>query len=141
MTDKLQEAAKANTGVKALLAGWAKSSARAYWEAMEYDQLTIFNVTRVFPIKYYMAKVILSAVHKALGLDRCYAFYVSAAPIDVKILQYFSSLDMCIMETFGQSECCGPHTINTYEAFKLGTVGRPMEGTETKLDPETGELC
>lgn len=45
------------------------------------------------------------------------------------------------MELFGQSECTGPHTVNKLAAFKVGTVGRPLPGTETKRDPETGELC
>ncbi len=41
---------------------------------------------------------------------------------------------------FGQSECTGPHTTNTYQGWKIGTVGRPIEGTITKIDPNTGEL-
>jgi long-chain-fatty-acid--CoA ligase ACSBG len=41
---------------------------------------------------------------------------------------------------FGQSECTGPHTSNTYPAWKIGSVGRPLPGTVTKTDPETGEL-
>ena len=44
------------------------------------------------------------------------------------------------MEVFGQSECTGPHTINSFDAWKIGTVGRPMPGTVTKIDPDNGEL-
>lgn len=67
--------------------------------------------------------------------------FVSAAPIEVKILKYFASIDLPIFELFGQSECTGPHSVNTYSAFKIGTVGRPMLGTKTMIDPENGELC
>ena len=59
----------------------------------------------------------------------------------VKILRYFHSLNIPIMELFGQSECTGPHTVNTYDAFKLGTVGRPMLGTETMIAEGNEELC
>lgn len=141
VTEKMQEVAKQSTGAKKLIATWAKSEAAAYWEAMEYDALKEFSFTRTAPVGYYMSQVILSQVHHALGFDRCEGFYVSAAPIEVKILKYFASLDIPIMELFGQSECTGPHSVNTYTAFKTGTVGRPLPGTETKIDAETGELC
>ena len=133
--------AKASTGVKKTLSTWAKSQAAAYWDSMDYDALKEFSLTRSAPITYYMAKVLLRQAHKALGLDRCYALYVGAAPIEVKILKYFASLDLPIMELFGQSECTGPHSVNTYDAFKTGTVGRPLIGTESKADKDTGELC
>mmetsp|Transcript_14588 Transcript_14588/g.35015 ORF Transcript_14588/g.35015 Transcript_14588/m.35015 type:complete len:300 (-) Transcript_14588:127-1026(-) len=89
---------------------------------------------------YFLAKKLLHKAHVALGFDRCYEFRVSAAPIDVKILRYFTSIDIPILELFGQSECTGPSTLNKLSAFKIGTVGRPMEGTESRLDPETGEF-
>ena len=71
---------------------------------------------------------------------QCVACYVSAAPIDVKILEYFASIDIPILELFGQSECSGPHTTNTANAWMIGTVGRPLPGTVTKTDPDNGEL-
>jgi long-chain-fatty-acid--CoA ligase ACSBG len=139
--DKLQEVAKASSGVQKTLSTWAKSEAAAYWASYDFDALKEFSFTRTVPVTYYLAKTLLSVAHKKLGFDRCYAFYVSAAPIEVKILQYFASLNIPIMELFGQSECTGPHSVNRYDAFKIGTVGRPMIGTETKLDAQTGELC
>ena len=45
------------------------------------------------------------------------------------------------MELFGQSECTGPHASNRLPAFKIGSVGRPLPGTETMLAPDNGELC
>ena len=55
-------------------------------------------------------------------------------------MEYFASIDLPIFEAFGQSECCGPHTVNFLTAWKIGSVGRPLPGTETKLDPNNGEL-
>lgn len=43
-----------------------------------------------------------------------------------QILMYFASLNLHIFEVFGQSECTGPQTHNTKEAWKMGSVGRPM---------------
>lgn len=133
--------AKTVTGVKKTLSTWAKGETAAYWDSMNYDGLKEFNLTRVAPVGYMISKVLFSAVHQKLGFDRCHNFYVGAAPMEVKILRYFASLDIPILELFGQSECTGPHSINTQVAFKFGTVGRPMLGTETKTDSSTGELC
>lgn len=102
----MQEVAKTVTGVKKVLSTWAKEETLAYWNSMSYDGLKEYNFRREIPVAYYMSKVLLSAVHQKLGLDRCHSFYVSAAPIEPKILQYFASLDIPILELFGQSEVC-----------------------------------
>jgi long-chain-fatty-acid--CoA ligase ACSBG len=133
--DKLQEVAKSSTGLKKTLSTWAKGKAALHWSSLEYGSKTSS------PMFHFLASKLLHKAHVLLGFDRCYAFYVSAAPIEVKILRYFASLDIPIMELFGQSECTGPHAVNTYTAFKIGSVGRPLLGTETMLDKDTNELC
>jgi long-chain-fatty-acid--CoA ligase ACSBG len=133
--DKLQEVAKASTGIKKMLSTWAKGQAASHWASEEFGSETSS------PFFYFLAKKLLNKAHIALGFDRCHAFFVSAAPIEVKILRYFLSIDVPLMELFGQSECSGPHAINKVSAFKIGTVGRPILGTETKVDKGTGELC
>eukprot|EP00542_Grammatophora_oceanica_P011841 CAMPEP_0194049404 /NCGR_PEP_ID=MMETSP0009_2-20130614/30632_1 /TAXON_ID=210454 /ORGANISM="Grammatophora oceanica, Strain CCMP 410" /LENGTH=680 /DNA_ID=CAMNT_0038695557 /DNA_START=51 /DNA_END=2093 /DNA_ORIENTATION=+ len=132
--DKMQEVAKETKGIKKSLSTWAKKQALTHWESHQFGEKP--NT----PMLYGLAKKLLHKAHVALGLDRCDAFFVSAAPIEVKILKYFASIDLPIMELFGQSECTGPHAVNCIDAYKIGTVGRPMLGTETRKDPETGEL-
>jgi len=66
--------------------------------------------------------------------------FVGAAPVDIKILKYFASIDLPIMECFGQSESSGAHSMNDWNAYKFGSVGRPQQGTITKIDEVTGEL-
>ena len=133
--DKLQEIGKSSTGLKKVLSTWAKGQALRHWESVE------FGSTTGGALLYPLAKKLLRKIHVALGFDRCASFFVSAAPIEVKILKYFTSIDIPIMELFGQSECTGPHASNRLEAFKIGSVGRPMPGTETTISPENGELC
>lgn len=72
--------------------------------------------------------------------NQCFACYVGAAPLEVRIVEYFASIDIPIFDVFGQSECCGPHTSNNHSAWKIGTVGRPLPGTTSKMDPDNGEL-
>jgi len=90
---------------------------------------------------YPVAKKILHKVHVSLGLDRCIAAYVGAAPIETKILKYFASIDLPIYDVFGQSECTGPHAVNSLDFWQIGTCGKALPGTETKIVEENGELC
>ena len=142
--EKMMHVVKSMTGVQKSMSTWAKDQIIHYWESNEYGAADSASFDFFYPItamNSFIARKLVHKVHVALGLDRCKGIFVSAAPIEVKILKYFASLDLPIMELFGQSECSGPHSVNTLRAFKFGTVGRPLQGTETKLDPETGELC
>ncbi|GKY95050.1 decanoate-CoA ligase [Mayamaea pseudoterrestris] len=139
--ERLQQVAKSSSGIKRILSNWAKAQALADWKKKEYGSSEDQDVCGTPNFSLFLAKKLLHKVHAALGFDRCYAFYVAAAPIELKVMHYFASLDIPIMEIFGQSECTGPQTTNTYTAFKFGTCGRPLLGTETMLDKQTGELC
>merc|ERR1712038_90871 len=132
--DKMQEVGKSTTGIKKKISTWAKGKGATYWENHQYGG------SQKSPFLCGLAFMLLGKVRVALGLDRCKACFVAAAPIEAKILNYFASVNIPILEVFGQSECSGPHTTNTHEGWKIGTVGRPLPGTTTKIDPVNGEL-
>jgi long-chain-fatty-acid--CoA ligase ACSBG len=136
--DKMQEVAKQNTGIKKSISTWAKAQCLRHQQTCQYGGENPACTTISF---YPIAHKLISKVHVALGLDRCRAFFTAAAPIEYKVLEYFASIDIPIYEVFGQSECTGPHTVNTYQAWKMGTCGRPIKGSETKIVEENGELC
>ena len=46
-----------------------------------------------------------------------------------------------MVQVFGQSECTGPHTVSSPGNWKIGSCGRPMRGTVTKVVASNGELC
>jgi len=133
--DKMQIIAKSTTGVKKKLGAWAKSKSTKHSNSLQYGS------TKTSPSLYFFAEKILSQIRLALGLDRCLVCLTGAAPIEEKILRYFASIGVPILELFGQSECTGPHTVNKPGAWKLGTCGRPIPGTESKIADGTGELC
>jgi long-chain-fatty-acid--CoA ligase ACSBG len=97
--DKLQEVAKSSTGIKKMLSTWAKSKALEYWESREFGKQVHS------PFLLFLARKLLGKAHVALGFDRCRAFFVSAAPIEVKILKYFTSLDIPIMGKHKETMC------------------------------------
>merc|ERR1711920_1125764 len=55
---------------------------------------------------------------------------------------------MPVLEIYGMSECTGPASINTPEAYAIGSVGLNIHGTETMIDhvpgrdkEGEGEIC
>ena len=79
-------------------------------------------------------RLIFKNVKYALGLDRCNLFFTGAAPISEEALKYFLSLDIVLLELYGMSEVTGPHTVQFFNAYKLGTCGKVMQGCKIKLD-------
>jgi len=134
--EKMQEVGAQTRGLKKKIATWAKARGTAH------SQLRQFGNPGGNPCGFGCANsLVLSKVKDALGLNQCRVCVTGAAPISMDVLNYFASLDIPIYELFGQSECTGPHSVNDYTAWKIGTVGRPLPGTETKIDPNNGELC
>ncbi|MET9670310.1 AMP-dependent synthetase/ligase [Streptomyces sp. NPDC006475] len=80
-----------------------------------------------------------SAVLSRLGLDACRFTVVGAAPMPVHTLEYFLGLGIEICEVWGMSETAGLGAINPPGALRVGTVGLPLPGTETRL-LDDGEL-
>ena len=136
MQEKLVEIGRQSTGVKKVLADWAKS--RGTWHCA----LQEFGARGGAPWGYGLAHAaVLSKIKEALGLDQCKYFFTAAAPISEDTLRYFASLDIPIYELFGQTECTGPHTSSRTGAWRIGYCGRPLPGTITKIEPDSGEVC
>jgi long-chain acyl-CoA synthetase len=124
------------TGPKRHLLDWASGVARRY-HALD---------TRGRPVPLLLRaqlrlarKLVFDRLKPALGLGSARACISGAAPIALPVLEFFTGLDIVVAEVYGQSEGCGPTTLNTPGATKLGTVGRPLPGLEVRL-ADDGEL-
>jgi long-subunit acyl-CoA synthetase (AMP-forming) len=92
------------------------------------------------PRGYALArKLVFSTVRERLGFDRVRFCASGAAPISQATLEFFLSLDLPIYEVYGMSEVTGASTICHPGAHRVGSVGRPLPGTELKLAPD-GEI-
>jgi long-chain acyl-CoA synthetase len=56
-----------------------------------------------------------------------------AAPIAKEILEFFYACGVPILEGYGMTETSTVATVNTLEAFRFGSVGKPLGGVEVKI--------
>lgn len=120
ITAKLKEA----TGIKAKLVKWAQ---KVGFEA---------NRTPNGPkgLQYQLAdKLIFSKLKPAIGMGNVRVAVSGAAPIAAEVLEFFASLDIVVLEVYGQSEDTGPTAFNTPDRYRFGTVGPAVPGVEVKI--------
>ncbi|MFA5889686.1 MAG: long-chain fatty acid--CoA ligase [Actinomycetota bacterium] len=90
--------------------------------------------------KYAEADAGLFALARAaLGLDKAKALVSGAAPINPEILRFFHAIGLPVAEVYGQTEDCGPTSINRPLDIRIGTVGQALPGVEVKI-AEDGEI-
>ena len=83
-------------------------------------------------------RLVYSKVKERLG-GRLRLAISGGAPLSAEIAEFFHAIDILLVEGYGLTECTTAASTNTHEAYRFGTVGRPLPGTEVKL-AEDGEL-
>jgi long-chain acyl-CoA synthetase len=81
----------------------------------------------LYPLKYMM------------GMDRMKGALSGAAPISPKVMKFYHTLGITMVEGYGMTESSALITISTFDDFKLGTVGKPIPNAEVRLTDE-GEI-
>lgn len=76
---------------------------------------------------------VLTPLLGKLGLDEATRVGSGAAPIPARVLEFFGSLGLPIIEVWGLSETTGTATTNHPRRYRPGTVGFPAPGTEIRL--------
>jgi len=111
-----------------MLAQWAKASTLQHHLDLQANRPSN-------SWQYKVAKnLVLTKIKQKLGLNRCMSLVTAAAPISVDVKKYFMSLDLPLMEAFGMSETSGAHTLTAPDPPNFETIGRPLDGCETKIE-------
>jgi long-chain acyl-CoA synthetase len=91
-------------------------------------------------LQYKLAqKLIYSKLKPAIGMARARICVSGAAPISREVLEFFASLDIVVLEVYGQSEDTGPTSFNMPDNYRLGSVGPAVKGVDVKI-AEDGEI-
>jgi long-chain acyl-CoA synthetase len=83
-------------------------------------------------------KLVFEKVRKRLG-GRLRLGVSGAAPLGIDVLEFFHSLNMLVVEGYGLTETSSSLSVNDPDDYKFGTVGRPVDGSDVRLDVD-GEI-
>jgi long-chain acyl-CoA synthetase len=83
-------------------------------------------------------RLVYSKVKEKLG-GRMKIAISGGAPLAKEIAEFFHALDVLIVEGYGLTECTTAASVNLPDAFKFGTVGRPLPHVELKI-ADDGEV-
>ncbi len=83
-------------------------------------------------------KLVYGKLRAALG-GECEAAVSGGAPLGARLGHFFRGIGVPVYEGYGLTETCAGVTVNRPNAFKVGTVGRPVGGTTVRV-AEDGEL-
>ncbi|QBF83436.1 AMP-dependent synthetase [Shewanella maritima] len=87
-----------------------------------------------------ISSLVKRKIHKGLGLEHCRLLGSGSAPVPASLLQWYSDIGLNICEAWGMTENCAYSIINhPFNANKIGSVGRPIEGCQVRRTDE-GEL-
>jgi long-chain acyl-CoA synthetase len=118
-------------GVKRALGLWAlRVGAKA--QAAEHPSV-LLKLQALIADKLVFAKV------KAKLGGRLRLGVSGAAPLGLDVLEFFNSLGVLVIEGYGLTETSSSLSVNEQDDYKLGTVGRAVEGCEVRFD-EDGEI-
>lgn len=122
------EIAKKPSPVRALFA-WADGVARRRFRLAEAGE----KVPGLLKLQYQVARrAVFQKIHDVFG-GRVRCFIVGAAPISYEILEFFWAIGLPVYEGYGMTEATVITHITTRDAYRLGTVGRPIAPMEHRI--------
>ncbi len=123
------------TGVKRKLVDWALRVGHRHSELVRAGK----PIPPGLAAQHRVAdRLVYSKVKARLG-GRLRTAISGGAPLALEIAEFFHAIDILLVEGYGLTECTTAASTNTHNAFRFGTVGKPLPGFEVKL-AEDGEL-
>ncbi len=138
---------KIRTGLSAMLAADPDEEKKAAVQAamdigIEYveSQQTGHSTPPELEAKYQAVhEAVLGPIKSLLGLDRVEWAVSASAPMPLEVARFFAGLGFKIYDVYGMTETTAAVCSGGPSDFKMGTVGRAMDGVEIKLG-EDGEI-
>jgi long-chain acyl-CoA synthetase len=83
-------------------------------------------------------RLALSKVRAVFGPNNAIVV-TGAAPIGPEVIEFFHACGVMVLEGYGMTETCAAATLNTPSEWRIGSVGRPLPGTEVAT-ADDGEI-
>jgi long-chain acyl-CoA synthetase len=133
--------ARAGGGAKYKIFQWAAEVAREYAKAAQDNFRRTGTATAPFALsaKHKVADALVYAkIREAFGgnLRACVS---GSAALSPEIGYFFSGAGIHILEGYGLTESSAASFVNPGEAYRTGTVGKPLPGTEVRI-ADDGEI-
>jgi long-chain acyl-CoA synthetase len=123
------------TGVKRRLIDWALRVGKQVSDLKQQKK----PVPAGLALQHRLAdKLVYSTVKATLG-GRLKLPIAGGAPLAKEIAEFFHTIDIAIMEGYGQTECTTASNVNMPTGFRFGTVGPAIPGIEVRI-AEDGEI-
>ena len=134
MYNKINDGLKTAPSIRRKIFKWAYSVGKQ--TAHIKDKSTLKGLTK---IKFNLAdKLVFSKVKGRLGGN--IRFFVSGgAPLSKEVAEFFSYLNITILEGYGLTETSPVLTSNTEKHLRFGTVGKPLFNVDIKI-ADDGEI-
>ncbi|GAB4586591.1 AMP-dependent synthetase/ligase [Nocardia sp. IFM 10818] len=116
--------------IKRRLVDWAIRTGRARARA-ESDGRTQNFLERA---RFTLAdRLVLATIRERLGLDKVRVAVTGSAPIPHDTHEFFLGLGLPLCEGYGMTECTAGATLSRHPRIKIGTVGKPLPGSEISI--------
>jgi len=77
-------------------------------------------------------RLALAKVRAVFG-PRDVVVLTGAAPIAADVIEFFDACGVPVLEGYGMTETCAASTLNSLSEQRIGSVGRPLDGTEVAI--------
>ena len=122
-------------GVKGKLVAWAAEVGRRCALHGEAGTAPSFLLKQQYKVA---DRLVFAKIRLAVG-GRLRFFVSGGAALAPEINRFFLGAGVTILEGYGLSETSPVTNVNTVEHFRIGTVGRPVPGTEIRI-ADDGEI-